>query len=285
MQVFRPWQWSKNGLVLAPALFAHRLLEPRGLVQALAAFAIFCLLSGAIYILNDIRDRESDRLHPLKSARPIAAGKLSVGQAWALFVPSILTALGGAYVLNPTLGALCTGYAIVMIAYSHGLKTIVILDVLIIAGGFLVRVVCGSVAIGEPFSAWLLLCTFFLALFLALNKRRHEIRLLDDEARLHRPVLGEYSTYLLDQMIGLAMAGAVVTYALYTRADETVAHVGSTNLIYTIPFVVYGMFRYLYLVHKKRQGGSPELTLVTDGPLVINILLWAVLSAWILYQK
>lgn len=285
LRILRPWQWSKNALVLGPLLFSHRLLKPQSLLDALIAFALFCLLSGAVYILNDIRDREMDRKHPLKSQRPLAAGTLSLGVAWAMFVVTIGVALGGAYAVDFWFGVLSTAYAVLMILYTLRLKSVVVVDVLVVAIGFLLRVVCGAVAIGEQFSAWLLLCTFFLALFLVLNKRRHEIRLLKGDARHHRKVLGEYSAYLLDQMIGVSTAGAVITYALYTRAEETVAHVGSSNLVYTIPFVVYGVFRYLYLVHEKNTGGSPELTLVTDVPMVMNVILWAAVSVLIVYAR
>jgi 4-hydroxybenzoate polyprenyltransferase len=279
----RPEQWTKNLLVFAGVMFGGRLLDVTALWAAMATFAVFCALSSTVYIFNDIADRDADRQHPLKSSRPIAAGDLS--RAAAAFAGAGLAgaALAVATILSPRLGLVAAAYLLLLLLYSAALKHFVIVDVLVIAGGFVLRAVAGAVAVAVPISHWLLVCTTLLALFLALSKRRHELTLLGEGAVGHRRILEEYSPYLLDQMIAVVTASTLVAYTLYTTDAETAARLGTTRLGLTIPFVLYGIFRYLYLVHQKRGGGSPSTMLVTDRPLLACVALWAASVAVILY--
>ena len=279
----RPEQWTKNLLVFAGIVFGGRLLEVTAIWSAVAAFAVFCALSSAVYIFNDLADREADRQHPLKSMRPIAAGDLSATTAAFAGVALAGAALAAATIMNPQLGLAAAAYLVLLLLYSAALKHFVIVDVLVISGGFVLRAVAGAVAVNVPISHWLLVCTTLLALFLALSKRRHELTLLGDGAVGHRRILEEYSPYLLDQMIAVVTASTLVAYTLYTTDAETAARLGTTRLGLTIPFVLYGIFRYLYLVHQKRGGGSPSTLLATDRPLLACVALWAVSVAVILY--
>jgi len=279
----RPEQWTKNLLVFAGIVFGGRLLEVTAIWSAVAAFAVFCALSSAVYIFNDLADREADRQHPLKSMRPIAAGDLSPTTAAFAGVALAGAALAAATIMNPQLGLAAAAYLVLLLLYSAALKHFVIVDVLVISGGFVLRAVAGAVAVNVPISHWLLVCTTLLALFLALSKRRHELTLLGDGAVGHRRILEEYSPYLLDQMIAVVTASTLVAYTLYTTDAETAARLGTTRLGLTIPFVLYGIFRYLYLVHQKRGGGSPSTLLATDRPLLACVALWAVSVAVILY--
>jgi 4-hydroxybenzoate polyprenyltransferase len=264
-------------------MFGGRLLDVTAIWSAVAAFAVFCALSSAVYIFNDLADREADRQHPLKSMRPIAAGDLSPTTAAFAGVALAGAALAAATIMNPQLGLAAAAYLVLLLLYSAALKHFVIVDVLVISGGFVLRAVAGAVAVNVPISHWLLVCTTLLALFLALSKRRHELTLLGDGAVGHRRILEEYSPYLLDQMIAVVTASTLVAYTLYTTDAETAARLGTTRLGLTIPFVLYGIFRYLYLVHQKRGGGSPSTLLVTDRPLLACVALWAVSVAVILY--
>ena len=279
----RPEQWTKNLLVFAGIMFGGRLLDVTAIWSAVAAFAVFCALSSAVYIFNDLADREADRQHPLKSMRPIAAGDLSPTTAAFAGVALAGAALAAATIMNPQLGLAAAAYLVLLLLYSAALKHFVIVDVLVISGGFVLRAVAGAVAVNVPISHWLLVCTTLLALFLALSKRRHELTLLGDGAVGHRRILEEYSPYLLDQMIAVVTASTLAAYTLYTTDAETAARLGTTRLGLTIPFVLYGIFRYLYLVHQKRGGGSPSTLLVTDRPLLACVALWAVSVAVILY--
>ena len=285
LKSLRPGQWTKNLFIFAALVFAREALTGPSLGRAIWAFVVFCLLSGALYLVNDVCDVQADRLHPKKRLRPIAAGRVSPGRAfvWA----SILTAgsLTGAFVLRPLFGAVAVIYAVLMLGYSFKLKNIVILDVFLIAAGFVLRVVAGGVAIFVPLSSWLIICTSLLALFIAFGKRRHEIVFLEAQAPLHRPILREYSAYLLDQMISVVTASTVIAYSLYTVSEDTVQKFGTSNLILTTPFVLYGIFRYLYLVHQKSQGGSPEEMIFRDRPLAAAIILWIMAVVIILYFR
>jgi len=280
----RPSQWTKNLLVFAGVLFGRRLFDARAVGDALAAFAIFCALSGAVYLLNDIADRDADRQHPLKRRRPIASGALSLPAAIA--AAALLGAIGlaAAFRLSVPFGAVAAAYLLLQAAYSHVLKNVVILDVLAIAIGFVLRAVAGAVAVNVEISHWLFVCTILLALFIALAKRRHEIVLLADTAPNHRPILGEYSPYLLDQMIAVVTASTLISYVFYTISPETTAKFGTEWLGLTIPFPLYGIFRYLYLVHHREGGGSPADLLLTDRPLIVCVALWAVAVAIIIYR-
>jgi 4-hydroxybenzoate polyprenyltransferase len=280
----RPGQWAKNLLVFAGLLFGLRLFDAAAVLRAIAAFSIFCLLSGVVYLINDVADRESDRQHPIKARRPVASG--------ALPVPTALTAallLGGAalaasFVLGVPFFTVSVAYLALLALYSGPLKHIVIIDVLTIAIGFVLRAVAGALAVDVEISHWLLVCTILLALFISLAKRRHELVLLADGAASHRPILGEYSPYLLDQMISVVTASTLVAYVFYTISAETEAKFGTAWLGLTIPFPLYGIFRYLYLVHQRDGGGSPADLLLTDRPLLICVTLWALTVALIIYR-
>lgn len=283
IESLRPKQWLKNLFIFAPLIFSQNVLQWPLLQRTLLGFLAFCLLSGAVYIFNDLRDLEEDKHHPLKSRRPLASGRLKKSHAWIAFILTGAGSLALSYALSPRFFAAALAYFILQTAYSLGLKHIVILELFIIAAGFVLRVVAGGLIIDVSLSPWLLICTFLLALFLAMSKRRHELVLLEDDAPTHRPILKEYSPLLLDQMISVVTASTVVAYCLYTISDETVAKFGTTNLIFTVPFVIYGIFRYLYLVHQKNLGGSPEALILKDKPLFITLILWIAVSAIILY--
>ena len=279
----RPQQWLKNLFIFAPLIFSENIFNRSMFLQSLLAFAVFCLLSGALYILNDLKDLEEDRIHPIKSKRPLAAGKLKKRQAITAFVILSFISLLFASLVNEEFLWVCLVYYVLQIAYSFALKHVVILDVFIVASGFFLRVIAGAVAIQVQISPWLLICTTLLALFLALSKRRHEILLLDEEAMSHRPILKEYSAYLLDQMISVVTASTVIAYCLYTISGETIEKFGTNKLILTVPFVLYGIFRYLYIIHQKAEGGTPETLILKDHPLLLDIILWIVSAALIIY--
>jgi len=279
----RPSQWTKNLFVFAALVFAQKILDGPLVLRTLGAFGIFCLLSGSIYLVNDVLDYEEDRVHPKKSRRPIAAGLIRRGTAAGMAVFFAAVSLAGAFVLSPGFFIVGAVYFVLQIAYSIKLKHVVILDVFIVASGFVLRVMAGGIVIHVPLSSWLLICTTLLALFIAMSKRRHELVLLEENASIHRPILKEYSAYLLDQMISVVTASTVIAYCLYTVSEDTVKKFGTSDLIYTTPFVLYGIFRYLYLVHKKGEGGSPEELILKDKPLAITVLLWIATAVGILY--
>ena len=253
-------------------------------MRATAAFFIFCGLSGVVYLVNDIMDREADKRHPLKRHRPIASGALSPSTAKIAALLIATVALSGAWLLGRNFFYAAVAYVSLQTVYSGPLKHMVIVDVLTIAFGFVLRAVGGAVAIFVPISHWLMLVTVLLALFLALAKRRHELTLLADGAGSHRRILEEYSPYLLDQMISVVTASTLMAYALYTVAPETVARFGTDKLGLTIPFPLYGIFRYLYLVHQKKGGGSPSTMLLTDKPLLVCVGLWVCAVVLIIYR-
>jgi 4-hydroxybenzoate polyprenyltransferase len=271
----RPRQWLKNLFVFAALIFARRFTQPHQLLLSAAAFIIFCLLSGAVYLFNDLADAEGDRRHEVKKLRPIASGRLSKPAALSAALLVSLGALGAAFSVSLSFGAVSLVYLALMIAYSLSLKHVVIVDVILIAFGFILRVLAGGVIIQVPISVWLYLCTFLLSLFLALSKRRHEVVLLGKDAATHRKNLVEYSAPLLDQMIAVVTSSTLMAYALYTLTPRTRSEV-SARLYLTIPFVVYGIFRYLYLVHRKTGGGEPGKTLLTDPALLADIVLWII---------
>jgi 4-hydroxybenzoate polyprenyltransferase len=279
----RPEQWTKNLLIFAGVMFSGRLREISAVWSSIEAFAVFCALSSTVYVFNDIADREADRQHPLKCMRPIACGELQPAVATVAGIVLGVAALIAAFLISPGFGAIATAYLGLLSLYSAALKHVVIVDVLVIAGGFVLRAVAGAVAVNVPISHWLLVCTTLLALFLALSKRRHELTLLGEGAIGHRRSLEEYSPYLLDQMIAVVTASTLVVYTLYTTDGQTAARLGTNRLGLTIPFVLYGIFRYLYLVHQKRGGGSPANLLVTDRPLLMCVALWALSVVLILY--
>jgi 4-hydroxybenzoate polyprenyltransferase len=279
----RPHQWTKNLVVFAALAFSKHLFEPEPLLRTLLAFALFCGLSGAVYLVNDVADIERDRLHPRKRLRPVASGELSRRAALALAVGLGAACLALALLLGAPFAACALLYLALNLAYSFLLKDLVILDVLAVSLGFVLRAVAGAVAIGVQISEWLLICTILLALFLTLCKRRNELTSLEAAAPEHRRSLSEYSPYLLDQMISVVTASCLTAYAVYTTAAETRAKFQTDRLAWTIPFVLYGIFRYLYLVHRREQGGSPAEILVTDRPLLLDVALWALAVVLILY--
>jgi 4-hydroxybenzoate polyprenyltransferase len=279
----RPEQWSKNLIVFAAALFGGQLTNPGAIAAAGATFVIFCALSGAVYLFNDVADQEADRRHPLKRERPIASGALAPAVAMTVGAVLGLGAVAVAAVMHPLLAMAAGAYFALLLSYSFLLKHLVIIDALTIAGGFVLRAAAGAVAVAVPISHWLLVCTTLLALFLSFSKRRYELTLLAGGATDHRRILHEYSPYLLDQMISVVTASTLVAYAVYATSPETAQRLGTTRLGLTIPFVLYGIFRYLYLVHQKHAGGSPSALLVTDGPLLACVALWSLAVAVILY--
>jgi 4-hydroxybenzoate polyprenyltransferase len=281
----RPQQWLKNFFIFAPLIFSENITDPMLLKRSLLAFAVFCLLSGSVYILNDLKDLEEDRRHPLKAKRPIASDKLKKRYAIIAFVTVSAISLLLCLLLNMNFFYIALFYYVLQIAYSFRLKHVVILDVFIVAAGFFIRVIAGGLAIEVYISPWLLICTALLALFLAMSKRRHEIILLEHDAANHRPILKEYSPYLLDQMIAVVTASTVIAYCLYTISEETITKFGTTKLIFTVPFVLYGIFRYLYLIHQKSEGGTPEALILKDKPLLLDIFLWIVCAGIIIYFK
>lgn len=279
----RPHQWSKNFFVFAPLIFAQKILDWTATAQVVAAFCIFCLLSGSLYIFNDLADYAQDRQHPKKRYRPIASGIISRRLALSTFIVLSILSLSTALLLRFEFFLVALSYFILQILYSLKLKHVVILDIFIISAGFFLRVIAGGLVIAVPLSSWLLICTILLALFLSMSKRRHELVLLNANAGEHRPILREYSPYLLDQMISVVTASTLIAYCLYTISEETIAKFGTRNLVFTTPFVLYGIFRYLYLIHQKKEGGSPEELILKDKPLLINIALWLATVGIILY--
>ncbi len=275
--LLRPRQWSKNLLLFAALLFSATFLEPARVLLAFLGFISFCLLSGAGYILNDIMDRDQDRAHPHKRKRPLASGAIGVKPA----VLAMLLALSAAFTLALFLGNLfflsALAYFVLSLCYSLRLKQLVIIDAFVVASGFLIRAAAGAFAVGVTISPWLLLCTLLLALFLVLTKRRQETLGLARGISNHRRVLAQYPLPYLDQLIGIVTAATIIAYALYTF---TAGH--SIYLMLTIPLVMFGIFRYLYLVHMHNFGESPEEVLLKDGTLIATILLWAMLSGTIL---
>jgi 4-hydroxybenzoate polyprenyltransferase len=279
----RPSQWTKNLIIFAPLLFGQRLFDLDALFDASGAFVIFCLLSGVVYLLNDVADREGDRRHPIKMYRPVASGEVPVSAALSLAALLATAALAAAFWLRPLFGVLAASYVVLLAFYSGPLKHVVIIDVLTIAIGFVLRAVAGAVAIEVAVSPWLYVLTILLALFLALSKRRHELVLLAEGATGHRRILEEYSPYLLDQMISVVTASTLVAYAIYTVSPETIEKFHTNLLGLTLPFPLYGIFRYLYLVHQKEGGGSPSDMLLADRPLLACVALWAVAVAVVIY--
>jgi len=280
----RPAHWAKNVFVLAPLVFAQRLTDGEAVRNGLTAFAAFCLASSAVYVFNDIRDRAEDRLHPMKRLRPVAVGDVSVFSATVLGSVLAIVSLALATSLGWPFFTVLAIYLVLNQLYSAGLKHTVILDVMIVSLGFVLRVLAGGAAVHVQVSAWLLLCTFFIALFLAFSKRRHELILLAEDASGQRPVLSHYSPAFLDQMINVVTASTVVAYAMYAISPETVEKFQTQHLIYTIPMVLFGIFRYLYLIYQKHTNRNPTEAILRDPPFLINLLIWALATLWIVYR-
>jgi 4-hydroxybenzoate polyprenyltransferase len=278
----RPRQWTKNVFIFAPLLFDLKLLEPYYVARTVAAAFLFSMLSGSVYLINDLTDAEKDRQHPTKRDRPLASGRLS--RTWALgaavLLPSVSLVLSA--FLDPSFAVIGLVYFVIQLAYSLGLKNVVIVDVLIIASGFVLRVAAGSTVVDAArFSPWLYVCMTLLALFLGFGKRRNELAVLEGAALQHRKVLQEYSPQLLDQMMALVTSSTVIAYSLYTFSAENLPP--NKSMMLTIPFVLYSIFRYLYLIHQKNLGGSPEEILLGDVPFVASNLCWGATVLLILY--
>jgi len=284
LKSLRPQQWTKNLLIFAPLLFSKNLFVYTETLHTIFAFVIFCLISGSVYLFNDLIDLENDKRHPLKCKRPLASGALRPRTAIITFTVLLcICTLSGLYTLNTGFLITAAIYLLLQVLYSTVLKHVVIIDVFCIAAGFVLRVIAGAEAIGVDFSTWLLFCTLLLALFLALSKRRHELMLLEDDAVNHRKILHEYSAELLDHMIAIVTPCTLIAYMLYTIADDTVAKFGTDSLKYTVPFVLYGIFRYLYLIHQKNAGGSPEKVLLNDRPILLTVIGYGMTCALIVY--
>lgn len=278
----RPRQWAKNVFVFAALVFAGRLTDPAAVLRACGAFGVFCVLSSAVYLINDVRDREADRHHPHKRRRPIAAGEIAPAQASAASVVLAVAALFAAFGLSRGLGTVATAYLVLNLGYSFGLKQIVILDVMMVATGFLMRALAGALVLDVAISRWLVLCTGLLALFLGFVKRRQEISSLYGEPVM-RSILKEYSLPFLDQMIAIVTGATVVAYSLYAFSPEVAQKLGTEYLGLTIPFVLFGIFRYLYLVHQRGVGENPTVVVLTDLPLILDVAFWGAAVVFALY--
>jgi len=283
VETLRPQQWVKNGFIFAALIFSQSLTRWDRCRQVLLATLVFCLVSSAAYVLNDIFDAAEDRHHPIKKLRPIASGRLN--PTTAAIVGAILGACGliEAWRLNTSFFGIVVAYVALNVLYSAFLKRVALLDVFIVAAGFLFRVIAGGLVIRVAISPWLIVCTTLLALFLALSKRRHELVLLGHHASDHRAILADYSPYFLDQLISIVTASTVVTYALYTLSPDVQAKFPGKRLELTIPFVLFGIFRYLYLIHHREQGGNPTRSLLTDPVLLSVVLFWAASVILIIY--
>lgn len=279
----RPRQWLKNGLVYVPLFFDGKLTDPPSFLSTTAAFVLLCLMSSAVYIMNDLKDVDNDREHPSKRSRPLASGTLSPTVATTAAVLFAVVSLVAGYLLSLAFCLILATYLIIQVAYTFYLKDMVLVDVMTVAAGFILRVAAGVAVVHvERFSPWLYVCTGLLALFMALGKRRHEIILLGQEAGNHRAILSEYNLDLVDRLIGIVTTSAVVAYSLYTFLAEGLP---SNNLMMlTIPFVLYAVFRYLYLIHVRHEGGAPEEIFLRDRPMQATLLAWAVVVFLVLYD-
>lgn len=278
----RPKQWTKNVFVWAALVFDRKLFQTQYLLPTLAGFVVFCLLSSAVYLINDLVDIERDRLHPVKRNRPLASGQLRKSVAIIAAVLIIVIGIPAAFALNVTFGVISLAYLALMIAYSFYLKNHVIVDVMTIAAGFVLRVAGGVALVNvERFSPWLYICMTLLALFLGFSKRRHELALLAEGANNHRAILDQYSLRFLDEMINVVASSTVIAYSLYTFFAPNVP--ANHTMMLTIPFVLYGIFRYLYLIHIKQEGGSPEELLLKDKPFFLNVVLFGVAVIIVMY--
>ncbi|NOY88488.1 MAG: decaprenyl-phosphate phosphoribosyltransferase [FCB group bacterium] len=279
----RPSQWLKNGIVLAALIFAGAVMQLDKVITAIWAMAIFCLLSSVIYYFNDLIDCEIDKRHPIKKKRPLASGAVSKKTAILVMLLLLVIALYLSWLVNFNFFLISVVFVVFNFLYTIWLKQIVIIDVMSIAISFIIRAYAGALAIDVPASKWLLINTLLLALFLGFGKRRYELIFLEQDASMHRKILDKYSPYLLDQLIGVVTPAVVVIYMLYTFSPEVSNKLGTQNLFLTIPFVIYGIFRYLYLIHKEEQGGSPTEVLINDKPILITVILWIITVIIILY--
>ena len=284
VKTMRPRQWIKNIVIFAPLVFDIKLFAPYYLARTVAGFVLLCVISGTVYIINDLADIEKDRQHPRKRNRPLASGALSTRAAVVAAVAIPLVALPLGYLLSPAFGAILTLYLLIQIAYSFWLKNAVIIDVMLIAAGFVLRVASGVPLVeAERFSPWLYICMTLLALLIGFGKRRHELVLLKGNANMHRQSLEEYNLPLLDHTISIVTASTLLAYALYTFSAPNLPP--NHTMMLTIPFVMYGIFRYLYLIHVKGIGGAPEEIVLTDRPLQATAVLWGLSVVAVMYFR
>jgi 4-hydroxybenzoate polyprenyltransferase len=282
LRTLRPRQWIKNGFVFMALLFDGKLFVWPLFFRTTVAFVLFCMISSTVYIINDLADLEKDRLHPKKQRRALPSGQLKPWFAIVAVIAIVAACLPLSFWLDTSFGAIVLGYLLLNLAYSFVLKHLVIIDVMVVAAGFVLRVAAGViVADAERFSPWLYVCTIFLALFLAIGKRRHELVLLADGANSHRKILDEYSVDFLDQMTNLVTTAAIISYSLYTFSAVNLP--ANHAMMLTIPFVIYGVFRYQYLIHVKGEGGAPEMLLYTDMPFLLTLVLWGVAVVLVMY--
>lgn len=286
-KLIRPKQWIKNFFVFAPLLFSRHIFQLEYLIPSLVAFIIFSLASSSVYIINDILDVESDRAHPKKKYRPIASGEVTVKQAMIFLVLLVIIIIGGLFFSRTIFAFVIILYLITNLLYSLKVKSIVLLDVFFISFGFMLRVLGGAAAIGVNVSSWMILTTIFISLFLAISKRRSELSQIvnKDNIDKQRKVLKEYSVEFADQINTIAAAGTIISYALYTVSERTVATFGTEKLIYTTPFVIYGIFRYMYLMHQKNLGESPTSIVTKDIPIILDVIAWFSFSIMIIYRQ
>lgn len=285
IRLMRPAQWIKNGFVFMPLVFSGHLFDYEDTVRSVAMCLAFCLVASATYVLNDYMDIDQDRIHPGKKNRPLARGDISPSSALLITAMLLVLVFAGAFLVEaPVAGIIClAAYVILQVLYSVKLKHMVIMDVFSIAAGFLLRVLAGAVAINVGVSSWLILCTFSVAIFLALGKRRHEVIILVQDAVDHRPVLENYNVLFLDQLVQLATTSTFIFYCLYCVRGTPDMGAQSEKLLFTIPFVTYGLFRYMYLIYYREQGGSPTALLLTDAPLLICTVVWLAVFTSIIY--
>ena len=284
VEALRPAQCAKNVFVFAGLIFGGKLLDGASVLRELGAFAVFCAAASAVYLVNDAADREQDVRHPEKSARPIASGRLPVSAALVTAAALTAAALGASAALSRGLLWIVLAYLLMSFAYSAGLKRVFLVDVLLVAFGFVLRAAAGAAVLDVEISPWLLCCSFLLALFLALAKRRAELALLGDEAAGHRSALQQYTVAQVDRWLTALVGATIVSYALYTQSPRTVEHFGTTNLLYTLPFVVYALFRYQQLVARDGSGGDPGLLLARHPGLLVALVGWAATAAFIIYR-
>ncbi len=293
IQLIRPAHWTKNLVLFAAILFspAKIVLEnPDVLVSAVQGFFAFCLLSGGVYAFNDLVDLSADRQHPRKKNRPLPSGKVPVWLAACVAFFAAAAGVAWAFLIAPYFGWIVTAYLATNLVYTLGVKRVVILDVFLLSAGFVYRAAAGVAIVGRfiphiYLSHWLILCAFLLSLFLALAKRRHELATLGEGAAQHRASLADYSLKMIDQMLAALTAATLVSYSLYTISEDTIQRYGTHNLFWTIPFVVYGLFRYLYLIYSRNEGGDPTSLLVRDKATLVNVMLWAITAAGIVYLR
>lgn len=282
LKTMRPRQWLKNGLVFVPLFFDGKLTDPESVIRTTIAFILLCMMSGSVYIMNDLKDIDKDRQHPKKRHRPLPSGQVSPTVAAVAGVFFATVSLVAGFLLSPEFDLVLLTYLVIQIAYTYYLKNVVLLDVMTISAGFVLRVAAGVAVINvERFSPWLYVCTGLLALFMVLGRRRHEISLLGQEAGNHRSILTEYTLELIDLLIGIVTTSAIVAFSLYTFLAEGLP--ANHMMMLTIPFVVYAIFRYLYLIHVRHEGGAPEEIFLRDRPMQLTLVLFGIVVFLALY--